>query len=319
VARFRLRFLLQEFDIHPGETILGRSPDCHVTIEDPLVSRQHAKVILQGDEVFLEDLGSRNGLRINNRTIKGTVRLSDGDRIRIGTQELVFCRVTSGNDMVSKRTGFLRHCARCKTPYPEELGSCPHCGATDAAEEETLSGSSMERQNWTLQLLVEVVQRALALQRATDAERLMRRAASAVDERIESREPLERSHLDALAVCGARLAELQSNAHWLRWMLRAYSATGFTPPALAIERLAGLPPEELQRLSPDIQGLLLAFHHSPHESDDALTLRSRLAQLAPPPAGDHRGLPTPVPAPQPGAQSRPVPHRTQHRVPALAR
>ncbi len=280
MARFRLRFLLQEFDIPPGETILGRSPDCHVTIEDPLVSRQHAKVVLRGDEAFLEDMGSRNGLRVNNRPVKGSVHLTDGDRIRIGTQELVFCRVTPSADLMTKRTGFLRHCARCRTPYPEELGSCPHCGATDAAEEETLNGTSAERQSWTLQLLVEVVQRALTLQRATDAERLMRRAASTVDERLDSQEPVDRAHLDALSVCSARLSELQANGHWLRWVLRTYSRQGFTPPALAIEKIDALPSDERSRLLPDLQGLLEALAAHPPESQDTSTLRGRLAQLA---------------------------------------
>src|SRR5687767_6926407 len=49
VARYRLRFLLQEFDLPRGATILGRSSDCHVTIEDPLVSRHHARIVLEGD------------------------------------------------------------------------------------------------------------------------------------------------------------------------------------------------------------------------------------------------------------------------------
>lgn len=279
MARFRLRFLLQEFDLHPGETILGRSPDCHVTIEDPLVSRQHAKVVLRGDEAFLEDLGSRNGVRVNNRPVKNNQPLADGDRIRIGTQELVFCRVTPSGDLVTKRTGFLRHCARCRTPYPEELGSCPHCGASDTAEEETLSGASIERQSWTLQLLVEVVQRALALQRLTDAERLMRRAATNVDERVESNDPFERAHLDALAVCGARLAEQQNDAHWLRWVLQTYARLRYTPPALVIEKLASLPHTEQIRVSEALGTLLDELQTLPPESPDAQALRGRLVQI----------------------------------------
>lgn len=279
MARFRLRFLLQEFDLPPGETILGRSPDCHVTIEDALVSRQHAKVVLRGEEAFLEDLGSRNGVRVNNRPVKGSQKLTDGDRIRIGTQELVFCRVT-GNDLATKRTGFLRHCARCKTPYPEELGSCPHCGATDTAEEETLNGSNSERQNWTTQLLIEVVQRALALQRTTDAERLMRRAASNVDERFSSGDPVERSLVDTVAICGARLSQLQENAHWLRWALQLYDQMGATPPALVIEKIETLNADEQRRLAPILQGLAARLRGVPLETPDVQVLRARLERLS---------------------------------------
>src|SRR5262245_57686826 len=93
VTRYRLRFLLQEIDLAPGETLIGRSASCHVTIEDPLVSRQHARIRINGDVATIEDLGSRNGLQINGRGTRGISQLSEGDRVRIGTQELVFCTV----------------------------------------------------------------------------------------------------------------------------------------------------------------------------------------------------------------------------------
>jgi pSer/pThr/pTyr-binding forkhead associated (FHA) protein len=88
VARFRLRFLLQEFDLAGPEVVIGRSPDCHITIEDPLVSRNHAKITISGEEAHVADLGSRNGVRINGRHIQGEALLKDGDRVRLGTQEL---------------------------------------------------------------------------------------------------------------------------------------------------------------------------------------------------------------------------------------
>ena len=50
MARYRLRFLLQEFDLPRGTTLIGRSSECQVTIEDPLVSRQHARILIDGDE-----------------------------------------------------------------------------------------------------------------------------------------------------------------------------------------------------------------------------------------------------------------------------
>ena len=125
VARYRLRFLLQEFDLPRGATILGRSSDCHVTIEDPLVSRHHARIVLEGDRAVVYDLNSRNGVKVNGAAVKDPVELKDGDRLRIGTQELVFCRVEAAPNASAKTTGFLRHCARCRMPYPQEAGACP--------------------------------------------------------------------------------------------------------------------------------------------------------------------------------------------------
>lgn len=90
VSRFRLRFLLQEFDLPVGEVVLGRSPECHVTIEDPLISRQHAKILVTQNSCTFVDLGSRNGSRINGRYVTAPTALQDSDRLRLGAQELVF-------------------------------------------------------------------------------------------------------------------------------------------------------------------------------------------------------------------------------------
>ena len=90
MARYRLKFLLQEFDLRGPEVDLGRSPDCHITIEDPLVSRRHAKIVLTDDGPVVRDLGSRNGVLVNGERVDGERALQDGDRIRLGTQELVF-------------------------------------------------------------------------------------------------------------------------------------------------------------------------------------------------------------------------------------
>lgn len=281
MARYRLRFLLQEFDLPPGETILGRSPDCRVTIEDPLVSRQHARVVLRGDEAILEDLGSRNGVRVNGRPIKGSIALSDGDRIRIGTQELVFCRFSASNEQVSKRTGFLRHCGRCRTPYPEEMGTCPNCGASDVADEETLSGMFGEsRQNWTLQLLVEVLEKALSLHRDTDAERILRRAASNVDERLALGDPLDAKQLDSLAECAARLSEVQKTAHWMRWTVDVYARLARVPKGSFFEKMASLPAAEQQSLKASLQALWAAVREGDRPlTDDESAAVQRLQAL----------------------------------------
>src|SRR6185312_13135111 len=147
-------------------------------IEDPLVSRQHARIVIDGDDAVVEDLGSRNGVRVNGHLIKGPTALKDNDRLRIGTQELVFCRVEPAQSANAKTTGFLRHCTSCRLPYPKEMVACPNCGSTDQAEEETLSGQfgASSQGTWSVQLLIEVLEKALTMGRTADAERLLRRA-----------------------------------------------------------------------------------------------------------------------------------------------
>ena len=67
--------------------IIGRGERCHVMLDDALVSRQHAKVWLQMNRVFVDDLNSRNGVFVNHTRITRPTALHDGDRVLIGPYE----------------------------------------------------------------------------------------------------------------------------------------------------------------------------------------------------------------------------------------
>jgi hypothetical protein len=69
--------------------VIGRAKDCDIQISDPNVSRRHAEVRREGAAFWLVDLGSTNGIDVNGRR-KARVKLSDGDRVTMGTTELVF-------------------------------------------------------------------------------------------------------------------------------------------------------------------------------------------------------------------------------------
>ncbi len=78
-----------------GATILGRNPKrCHVVLEHFAVSREHARIELQEDATYIEDLGSRNGVWVNGRQIpagpSGRVPLKGFDRIGIAAFEFIF-------------------------------------------------------------------------------------------------------------------------------------------------------------------------------------------------------------------------------------
>ena len=72
-------------------TVLGRSRQCDVVINDPNVSRRHAEVRREGDEYVLVDLDSTNGLTVNGREVKRAA-LADGDQVQLGTTGLRFER-----------------------------------------------------------------------------------------------------------------------------------------------------------------------------------------------------------------------------------
>jgi len=73
-----------------GENLIGRDRDALVRIDGPRVSRRHARITIDGERVQLEDLGSRNGTRLNDQQLDRACPLADGDRISIGSYLLIF-------------------------------------------------------------------------------------------------------------------------------------------------------------------------------------------------------------------------------------
>lgn len=69
--------------------VLGRGAEADVRLAEPSVSRRHAEVRVEQDQVVLEDLGSTNGTTINGRRADHS-RLADGDRIALGSAVLTF-------------------------------------------------------------------------------------------------------------------------------------------------------------------------------------------------------------------------------------
>lgn len=67
------------FPIRSDIVSIGRSPDNLVHIDDPEVSRLHARVERHGNSTLLTDLNSSNGTFVNGSRIVGTVELFDGD------------------------------------------------------------------------------------------------------------------------------------------------------------------------------------------------------------------------------------------------
>lgn len=70
--------------------VLGRHPACDIVLDMSSVSRQHATVTVEADEVFIEDLRSRNGTTVNGRRLTARHRLSDGDEVVICDQCIRF-------------------------------------------------------------------------------------------------------------------------------------------------------------------------------------------------------------------------------------
>jgi len=80
---------IKEFEISKSETTIGRRSSNDVQIQNLAISGRHAKIILSGNDIFLEDLNSTNGTYVNGCLIKKQA-LNDGDEIIIGKYKLEY-------------------------------------------------------------------------------------------------------------------------------------------------------------------------------------------------------------------------------------
>lgn len=76
----------QAFMLDKPEMNIGRELTNEIVINDPEVSRRHARVMVQGVNYILEDLGSTNGTSVNGLTLAGPYLLKPGDTIVLGEQ-----------------------------------------------------------------------------------------------------------------------------------------------------------------------------------------------------------------------------------------
>ena len=77
------------FPLTTDSVVLGREEGVDISLRDPEVSRQHARVSWQAGTYVLEDLGSTNGTFLNGMQITGQRPLRPGDSIGLGQTILV--------------------------------------------------------------------------------------------------------------------------------------------------------------------------------------------------------------------------------------
>jgi hypothetical protein len=73
-----------------GGGTIGRSRDCDVVLDDAGISRRHAEIRPGPDGWTVADLGSTNGVRLNGAEVRGVHALAPGDRVELGSTEIVF-------------------------------------------------------------------------------------------------------------------------------------------------------------------------------------------------------------------------------------
>jgi pSer/pThr/pTyr-binding forkhead associated (FHA) protein len=83
-----------DYELTKDRIVIGRSPDCDISLDVPAMSRFHAQFVRTADGYSFEDLGSRNGSYVNGEGIGDRrVPLHNGDRIHTGAVILIYHRI----------------------------------------------------------------------------------------------------------------------------------------------------------------------------------------------------------------------------------
>ena len=81
---------------------IGRSNSSNISLDDRLVSRDHAMIRCSAIGVCeIDDVGSSNGTRVNGKLVSGPVTLKDGDVIQVGQHIMTFIQNTQTAGLVT--------------------------------------------------------------------------------------------------------------------------------------------------------------------------------------------------------------------------
>jgi DNA-binding winged helix-turn-helix (wHTH) protein len=80
----------RQIALAPGENVVGRDPKARVWLDSPSVSRRHASLRVEGGQVTLVDLDSKNGTFVRDERIAVPIALADGDDLRFGSVGVTF-------------------------------------------------------------------------------------------------------------------------------------------------------------------------------------------------------------------------------------
>jgi len=227
--RFRLRYLQHDLELNEGTFAVGRNASCQLSLDDPLVSRRHALFEVTPGGVTVEDLNSRNGVIVNGHRIDTKIQISVGDRILIGSQELT---LLSSRDPMNPGSGGVG-----KMTLPKMRVSTPSSAFPAMAPIESDPEPSMVRRADQFKLLSGVAEKALAMGKAGEAERLLASALADVIEATRASRPLPPTLVDQAAKFSAKLATATGKGGWADYVIELYQAQKRPCPAHVIDEL----------------------------------------------------------------------------------
>lgn len=237
------------------EYVVGRGSDCQIVLDDLLVSRKHATMRIDDDGVFVQDLGSRNGVKVNNVPITGETRLRHGDRLQIGNKELLLHDI-GREQMKTWPSG---------PAVPKVANLDETMPRLDVA---TQSGDSV------FGLLLQVCDTAFRNDRLDDAEVAVKYLVSSIEDTLRRGNKLDTSVCSQAVEHCFTMAGRTHDGIWLDRVLALHRIQRKVPGSQAIATLAEMRPRA-HPSQDSLRGFLAAVDTDELSADD----RSRLQEL----------------------------------------
>ncbi len=265
--RFALLIGGTEVALSRGELLMGRSRSCQVIVDDMLVSRHHARLLVSQAALFVEDLGSTNGVMVNEAHIAGPTPLGDGDRIIVGTQEMVVRAVDDGTDTVapaSPRSAQATPAAqasvqiRAVSPAPSTQPEMPALAPAQPSGHPGLEGAETTQRTEKadgLLTMARMADRMITMGRHDAAVRLLGDHLQGLLARAREGRVVPRDVLETVGIYGLKLSEVSRDPVWANLALEIHMLSRRPLPEkavatleLLISRLPGIDKQMLLRL-----------------------------------------------------------------------
>lgn len=217
----RLRYLAHDLEVPFGEFVIGRSAECQLSLDDPLCSRRHALLTVSDSGVTLEDLGSRNGVFVNGARITARRPLADGDRITIGSQEMFLLGTVEPLSTAGKSAAWARQTQNARTvDVVDGMGLDEDDGTTAIASRRLLheTPSHPDKRVNALSLIGGVADKALALGRLDEAERILQRSLTDILVRARMGAEVQPELAAKASTYAARLASATGRGAWVDYI-----------------------------------------------------------------------------------------------------
>ena len=248
----RLRYLSHELEVPIGQFVIGRSAECQLALDDPLVSRRHALLTVRTDSVTVEDLGSRNGVRVNDLKIEGRLEVTHGDKITIGSQEMVLEGSPEENIIpVPESIAFGTTRATTLTPQiaammqREDLREEPWSESTTpgvalgfpSSRTPSLGVQQPDRRVTALSFIGSLADKALTMGRAEEAERILHRSLNELLDRSQTGAIPPNEVAAKAAMYAAKLATATGKGSWIEYIFALYTCTEQLVPGSVVDEL----------------------------------------------------------------------------------